>query len=250
MKFKHVVLCSMIALACNQAYAKDCGTWHPGDDHSSADDCKGNPSPQPGNGKTGNSVTNSNSNRNTNNIGVVSSSIAASLSNSNSTAKSNASSNANSSSNATGGNASSSLNSSVTANGGNSNASNAGNNQTSNYTNINERSAPSISQGSFAIQGCSVAGNVGGSNVHGSVFLGIGFTPRECYNFELAQAYQAIGYNYQACVILNSTKTMRRLHKEMNVPLADCNVYKVHQVVVNVYTENQVKAIVRKALQK
>lgn len=83
------------------------------------------------------------------------------------------------------------------------------------------RQAPSIAQGSFAIQGCGAAGNVGGTNSHGAAFLGLGFTPAECYAFLLAQAYQAVGETQTACEVLNSTKAAKRAEKR-GVKLADC----------------------------
>jgi len=144
---------------------------------------------------------------------------------------------------------------SATGGSASSEASNQGNSQSVNsYV---ERSAPSVGQGSFAIQGCSVAGNLGGSNIHGSAFLGIGFTPRECYKFQLAQAYQAIGNTYQACMILNSTDTMQKMAKQ-GVPLAECTKPVPvpapeagnWQPMERMYTQDQVRSIVRKAVSK
>lgn len=83
------------------------------------------------------------------------------------------------------------------------------------------RQAPAVGQGSFAIQGCAVAGNVGGSNTNGAAFLGLGWTPDECYTFMLAQAYQSVGEQSAACQILNSTKAAQRARKQ-GVTLPSC----------------------------
>ena len=90
--------------------------------------------------------------------------------------------------------------------GGNSQASNAGNQQTV----VTERSAPALGQGSFAIQGCGVAGNAGHSSTGGASFLGFGFTPEQCYDFQLAQAYAALGAVRAACDVLNFSKAGKR----------------------------------------
>jgi len=97
----------------------------------------------------------------------------------------------------------------------------------SNYAYTEARQAPSVAQGSFAISGCSVGGNAGGSNIHGSAFLGFGWTPQECYKFMLAQAYQSIGEKKAVCDILKNTKVGRRLERD-GVELPEC----VEQVVV------------------
>lgn len=86
---------------------------------------------------------------------------------------------------------------------------------------VQARSAPSMGQGSFAITGCSVGGNAGGSNTSGSAFLGFGWTPLECYKFMLAQAYQAIGEKQAVCDILRKTKAGEALIKE-GVELPTC----------------------------
>jgi hypothetical protein len=95
------------------------------------------------------------------------------------------------------------------------------------YSYTEARRAPSIGQGSFAISGCSVGGNAGGSNIHGSAFLGFGWTPQECYKFMLAQAYQSIGEKKAVCDILKNTKVGRRLEKD-GIELPEC----VEQVVI------------------
>ncbi len=89
------------------------------------------------------------------------------------------------------------------------------------YT-YNERlQAPSIGQGSFAITGCSVAGNAGGSGPGWSGFLGFGFTPSQCYDFMLAQAYQSIGEKKAVCDILKNSKAGKRQAKR-GVVLPEC----------------------------
>lgn len=80
-------------------------------------------------------------------------------------------------------------------------------------TNVNPRQAPAVGQGSFAIQGCGVAGNAGGSNTNGAAFLGIAFTPAQCYDFQLAQAYQSLGAYRAACEVLNKSRAGRRAEK-------------------------------------
>jgi hypothetical protein len=98
---------------------------------------------------------------------------------------------------------------------------------TSQYSYTERARAPSVGQGSFAISGCAVGGNAGGSNIHGSAFLGFGWTPQECYKFMLAQAYQSVGEKKAVCDILRNTKVGRRLQKD-GVELPEC----VEQVVV------------------
>ena len=99
--------------------------------------------------------------------------------------------------------------------GGNSQASSAG------QTVITERSAPALGQGSFAIQGCGVAGNAGHSGTGGANFLGFGFTPEQCYDFQLAQAYAAVGAYGAACEVLNVSKAGQRA-KKRGVSLPVC----------------------------
>lgn len=85
----------------------------------------------------------------------------------------------------------------------------------------NPRQAPAISQGSFAIQGCGVAGNLGGSNTSGAGFLGFGFTPEQCYDFMLAQAFQSLGAYEAACKVLNASRAGKRA-AERGVTLPKC----------------------------
>lgn len=96
-------------------------------------------------------------------------------------------------------------------------ASNAGNAQTV----LTERSAPALGQGSFAIQGCAVAGNAGGSQTGGGAFLGFGFTPEQCYDFQLAQAYASLGAYKSACEVLNASRAGQRA-KKRGVSLPEC----------------------------
>jgi len=72
------------------------------------------------------------------------------------------------------------------------------------------RQAPAIGQGSFAIQGCGVAGNAGGSSAGGAAFLGVGFTSAQCYDFMLAQAFASVGEQQAACAVLNVSRAGRR----------------------------------------
>lgn len=90
-----------------------------------------------------------------------------------------------------------------------------------NYEYREVRQAPAVGQGSFAIQGCAVAGNVGGSNSNGAAFLGLGWTPDECYDFMLAQAYQSLGRDKAACQVLNMSKAGQRA-KKRGIELPTC----------------------------
>ena len=81
--------------------------------------------------------------------------------------------------------------------------------------------APAIGQGSFAISGCSVAGNAGASGPGGAGFLGFGWTPAQCYDFMLAQAYQSIGEKKAVCDILKNTKAGKRQAKR-GITLPEC----------------------------
>jgi hypothetical protein len=71
------------------------------------------------------------------------------------------------------------------------------------------------------IQGCGVAGQVGGSNTHAAAMLGIGFTPQACYDYIQAQAYLAIGAQQAACEILNNTPAAKRAVRN-GAHLPDC----------------------------
>ena len=87
---------------------------------------------------------------------------------------------------------------------------------------VTERSAPSLGQGSFAIQGCGVAGNAGASQPGGAAFLGFGFTPEQCYDFQLAQAYASLGAYKSACEVLNASRAGQRA-KKRGVALPECS---------------------------
>ena len=123
-----------------------------------------------------------------------------------------------------------------------------------NANSYSPRQAPSVAEGSIIISGCAVSGNAGGSNTHGSAFLGIGFTTPECYAFILAQAYQAVGEKQTACQILNTTNAAQRAIKR-GITLPTCQpvpekVVVVEKQVTGTYTHEQVDEIVRKAVQK
>jgi hypothetical protein len=126
-------------------------------------------------------------------------------------------------------------------------ASNAGNAQTSNYT--AERSAPSIAQGALLIQGCGAGGNAGGSNTRGAAFAGVAWTPKECYAFMLAQAYQSVGQSQAACEVLRTTDAAKRA-RERGMPEIACAAQVTTVVTQPGYTREQVDAIVRKTLNK
>jgi hypothetical protein len=107
------------------------------------------------------------------------------------------------------------------ATGGNSDASS---NSGGNSLTVNERhvrQAPGLAQGSFAIVGCGVAANAGASNVGGAGFLGFGFTPSQCYDFMLANAYCTAGATEACCEVLNNSKAGRRASKR-GVRLPEC----------------------------
>jgi hypothetical protein len=89
------------------------------------------------------------------------------------------------------------------------------------FTSIYPKQAPAISQGSFAINGCAVAGNAGGSGTGGAGFLGLGFTTEQCYDFMLAQAYGALGEPEAACDVLNTSRAGVRAAKR-GVTLPEC----------------------------
>ena len=119
--------------------------------------------------------------------------------------------------------------------GGTATASNAGVTQSV----VEERSAPALGQGSFAIQGCGVAGNAGHSGTGGASFLGFGFTPRQCYDFQLASAFAALGAYGAACEVLNSSRAGQRAKKRgVTLPTCVATVTSIQQVtppiVVNV----------------
>jgi len=96
--------------------------------------------------------------------------------------------------------------------GGESN-SDASSNSGGNSLTVNEshpRQAPGLAQGSFAIIGCGIAANAGGSSPGGAGFLGFGYTPEQCYDFMLANAYCTAGATQACCEVLNNSKAGRR----------------------------------------
>lgn len=98
-------------------------------------------------------------------------------------------------------------------------ASNAGNNQSSYYS--APAQAPGVVLPNQVILGCGVAGSVGGSNVHGAIALGVGFTTDECYSFIDAQANMAVGDYQTACEILHHNNATLRYAKR-GAKIADC----------------------------
>jgi hypothetical protein len=133
-------------------------------------------------------------------------------------AESTAVSGSKSSSNATGGSAN------ATGGEGGNSESDASSNSGGNSLSVNEqhpRQAPGLAQGSFAIVGCGVAANAGGSAPGGAGFLGFGFTPQQCYDFMLANAYCTAGATAACCEVLNSSKAGRRAAKR-GVRLPEC----------------------------
>jgi len=116
----------------------------------------------------------------------------------------------------------------ATATGGNAEggSSDASSNSGGNSLTVNERhvrQAPGLAQGSFAIVGCGVAANAGASNAGGAGFLGFGFTPSQCYDFMLANAYCTAGATEACCEVLNNSKAGQRA-KKRGVRLPDCRV--------------------------
>jgi len=204
---KLIVLASLLAVS-SLAFANNDGN---GDNHSHGNGDDRTHVNGGGAGGAGGSAVSSNTNdvSNTN-----------SLSNAQAQKQGQQQSSSNTNSNtANGGSVSNSGNSSV-SNTGNSTSNSGGNVQNTVYEQV--RQAPSVAQGSFAISGCGVAGNVGGSNSHGAAFLGVGFTTDECYLFIQAQAYQAVGQTKAACEVLNHTKAAERLVKKgMMLPLCE-----------------------------
>ena len=115
----------------------------------------------------------------------------------------------------------------ATATGGNAEGGNsdASSNSGGNSLTVNERhvrQAPGLAQGSFAIIGCGVAANAGGSGPGGAGFLGFGFTPEQCYDFMLADAYCSAGATQACCEVLNNSKAGRRA-KARGVRLPECS---------------------------
>lgn len=107
-----------------------------------------------------------------------------------------------------------------TANGGD--ASNAGNTQ-SVSTNV-PRQAPSVAQGSVFVGDCGAGGNGGGSNTHGSAFLGFAWTPYDCKLLKAAAAYTALGMVDAACDMVNGISSVKARWKELHMVAPDCVV--------------------------
>lgn len=115
----------------------------------------------------------------------------------------------------------------ATATGGNAEggSSDASSNSGGNSLTVNEshpRQAPGLAQGSFAIIGCGIAANAGGSGPGGGGFLGFGFTPEQCYDFMLANAYCTAGATQACCEVLNASKAGKRA-KSRGVTLPVCS---------------------------
>ncbi|MGC3959584.1 MAG: hypothetical protein QM813_17040 [Verrucomicrobiota bacterium] len=101
-------------------------------------------------------------------------------------------------------------------------ANNAGNAQSVSFD--YPRMAPSTAQGSLAIAACGAGGNAGGSNTHGSAFLGLAWTPEDCKLLLAAQAYQAIGMPDAACEMVNGISSVQKRWKALGVPAPKCEV--------------------------
>lgn len=99
------------------------------------------------------------------------------------------------------------------------------------------------------IQGCQVMGQAGGSTTRAAAMLGIGFTPKQCYDYIQAQAYLAIGALQAACEILNHTEAAQRAVKNGAV-LPACAPPAPPITAPGMYTRDQVDVIVRKAVAK
>jgi hypothetical protein len=129
------------------------------------------------------------------------------------------------------------------------NASSGGNVQST--SDVVERSAPSVGLGVIAPNGCGAGVQGGGSGTGGAGMLGFAWTTSECYAFILAQAYNAVGDRKTACLVLNTTNAARRAAKR-GLVLPNCEPIKVSYNVVtpSTYTQEQVNAIVKKAVAK
>jgi hypothetical protein len=205
--------------ACSQAFAWDCSVWS---SNKPGMECYKAPA----------APSTNNSNSNTNNSNSASKARATSHSASSATSTANQSQ----------------QQAQTQAQGQTASASNAGNAQTSNY--VSERQAPSVAQGALLIQGCGAGGNAGGSNTRGAAFAGVAWTPKECYAFMLAQAYQSVGQSQAACEVLRTTDAAKRA-RERGMPEIACAAAQVTTVVTpQTYTREQVDAIVRKTLNK
>lgn len=109
-----------------------------------------------------------------------------------------------------------------TAQGGTATANNAGNTQSTEFN--YPRQAPSTAQGSLMIGACGAGGNAGGSNTHGSAFLGIAWTPADCKLLLAAAAYQALGMYDSACEMVNGIAAVKARWKTLGVSPPSCQV--------------------------
>lgn len=140
------------------------------------------------------------------------------------TSKSSSAAQSHSTSKATGGNASATGGKSTSSQSQNANASNAGNSQTLNQSYEQVRQAPAVAQGSIIPPACGAGGNAGGSNSNGAGFLGFSWVTADCHRYIAAQNYLALGMPEFACAILNTTKTSKRVTKELGIALPDCGL--------------------------
>ena len=83
------------------------------------------------------------------------------------------------------------------------------------------RQAPAVSTAPAPIVGCGASGSAGGSNTGGAAVLGLSWVTVQCYDFMLAQAYQAAGAYAASCEVLNRSKAGRRARKR-GVELPTC----------------------------
>lgn len=108
-----------------------------------------------------------------------------------------------------------------------------------------------VQPATMIINGCQVQGQAGGSNTRAAGMLGIGFTPKNCYDYIQAQAYLAIGAREAACEILNHTEAaMRAVKHGATLPSCVPNILVVPAPATGTYTREQVDTIVRKVASK
>lgn len=85
------------------------------------------------------------------------------------------------------------------------------------------------------------------------MMAGFAWTTSECYAFILAQSFQAIGDRESACEILLTTNAAKRAIKR-GARFPQCSQPPVTTVVTvqtpGTYTQEQVNAIIRKAVRK
>jgi hypothetical protein len=112
--------------------------------------------------------------------------------------------------------------------------------------------ANTVGLGTQIITGCGVSGQAGGSNTRGSAILGVGFTTSECYAYIEAQAFHAIGDEYDACLVLHSTDAAKRTEKRLGHPLGACEppapVVEYRQPPGTWYNEEQLQARIADAV--